>query len=131
MRYLTYQFAHSETLDRAHRWLVHAGVSPDRIHVHHHGVPSLAVAVEPGEVDGIEMVIHAAANADPEGLPSFWDLARLEPAAAATEPIVIASPITPTPLRSFVLGWHPVDAIWGEGTRREIELQDAFEQMWP
>ncbi len=129
--HLTHQFAHSETLDRAHRWLVDAGVAPDRIHVHHHGVPSLTVAIERGEVDGIEMVIHAAENTDPEGLPSFWDLARREPAAAATDPDGDASSTAPRPLPTFLLVWHPVDANWDEETRRQIELQGDFRQMRP
>ncbi len=79
MRYVTHQFAHSETLERAHRWLIHAGIAPDRMQVRRQGVPRLAVSAEPGEVDSIEMVISAAEMADPDGLPSFWDVARLEP----------------------------------------------------
>ncbi len=127
MRYLTHQFAHSETLDRARRWLIDAGVSPDRIHVHHHGVPNLAVAVEPGEVDGIEMVIRAAENPDPDGLPSFWELARLETTeAAASEPVASA---VSRPSESFVLAWHPIDTNWDEEMRRQVEQQRDFREM--
>ena len=57
MRYVTHQFAHSETLERAHRWLIHAGIAPDRMQVRRQGVPLLAVSAEPGEVNSIEMVI--------------------------------------------------------------------------
>jgi hypothetical protein len=131
MRYLTHQFAHSETLDRARRWLVDAGISRDRIHVHRHGVPSLTVEVEPGEVDGIEMVIRAAENNDPDGLPSFWELARLHPTEAPHGHEEIASLTAPEALPSFLLAWHPVDTNWDEDTRREIELQQDFRRMRP
>ena len=76
MRYITHEFAHTETLDRAQRWLIQAGFDPNRIEVHHQGIPRIAVAVEPGEAAGVELVINAAESSDPEGLPSFWDLAR-------------------------------------------------------
>ena len=79
MRYLTHQFAHSETLDRARRWLIHAGISPDRMEVHHYGVPRLAVTADAAEVQSIEMIIRIAEMNDPDGLPGFWDLARLDP----------------------------------------------------
>jgi hypothetical protein len=131
MRYLTHQFAHSETLDRARRWLIDAGVSPDRIHVHRHGVPSLTVAVEPGEIDGIELVIRAAENNDPDGLPSFWELARLKPTEAPDVHVEVASYSAPGSLTSFELAWHPVDTNWDEETRRLIELQQDFREMWP
>jgi hypothetical protein len=131
MRYLTHHFAHSETLDRAYRWLAAAGVSADRMHVHHHGVPSLTVAVEPSEIDGIEMVISAAENTDPDGLPSFWELAHLEPAQAAYGLEAEATSTASRSLPSFVLAWHPVDTIWGGETGEEAELQRDYRRIWP
>jgi hypothetical protein len=131
MRYLTHQFAHSETLDRARRWLVAAGVSPERMHVHRHGVPSLTVAVEAAEVDGIEMVISAAEHSDPDGLPSFWELARLEPALAACAAHVAATSTVSEPLPPFALAWHPVDTMWDEETGEEAELQREYGRIWP
>jgi hypothetical protein len=116
MRYLTHHFAHSETLERARRWLVAAGVSPERMHVHRHGVPSLTVAVEPAEVDGIEMVISAAEHTDPDGLPSFWELARLEPGLVAYAPDVATTSTVSEPPPSFALAWHPVDTMWDQET---------------
>jgi hypothetical protein len=47
VRYITHEFAHAETLDRAQRWLIQAGFDPNRIEVHHQGIPRIAVAVEP------------------------------------------------------------------------------------
>ena len=131
MRYLTHQFAHPETLDRAHRWLIDAGVSPDRMHVHRHGVPSLTLSVEPAEVDGVELVIHAAEIGDPDGLPSFWELARLEPDAVPSQRDELGASTAPEPVHSFALEWHPVEPEYDEETRRQIELQRAYCQMWP
>ena len=75
MRYITHEFAHPETLDRARRWLVQAGFDPSRIEAHSHGVPRLAVAVEPGEAAEVAMLIDAAEASDPDGFPSFLELA--------------------------------------------------------
>ena len=56
MRYITHQFAHLETLERARRWLIQAGFNPSRIEAHTQGIPRLAVAVEPGESAEVELV---------------------------------------------------------------------------
>ena len=50
MRYVTHQFSHVETLERARRWLVQAGIDPSRIEAHTHGMPRISVAVE-GQAD--------------------------------------------------------------------------------
>ncbi len=130
MRYITHEFAHAETLDRAQRWLIQAGFDPNRIEVHHQGIPRIAVAVEPGEAAGVEMVINAAESSDPDGLPSFWDLARqhhvypenLEPAVDAAAEASSAS---------FVVGWRPVDSeneVSQAST--EVELQKELRERW-
>lgn len=131
MRYLTHQFAHSESLDRAHRWLISAGVSSDRMHVHRHGVPRLTVALEPAEIDGIELVIHAAENLDPDGLPSFWELARVEPNEHSTGQACVAALTSRGQVDTFQLEWHQVDETSDEETRRQIELQRDYRQTRP
>ena len=130
MLYLTHLFAHSETLDRARRWLIHAGISPDRMQLHHQGVPRMAIEAEPSEVQSIEMIIRIAEMNDPEGLPGFWDLARLHPAGpdageGTTNPSAATSP------DSFKLAWHPIDAPLDEGLRREVESQKAYRDLRP
>lgn len=129
MRYLTHQFAHSETLDRARRWLIHAGISPDRMQVQHHGVPRLAVAAEPAELQSIEMIIRIAEMNDPDGLPGFWDLARIEPDGPSDEEL--ATPTAPLSRTSFTLAWHPVDATADERTQSQMERQRDSREVRP
>ncbi len=118
MRYVTHQFAHAETLDRASRWLIQAGIAPDRILTRHHGIPSLAVAAEPGEVDGIEMVICAAERGDPDGVVSFWDLAGIHPAETVSDGTVISTALPEHP-GTFPLAWHGVDTDNAAGNEAE------------
>lgn len=128
MRYLTHQFAHSETLDRARRWLIHAGVAPERIRVHHHGIPMLIVTAESAELDGLKMVIRAAETTDPDGLPGIWDLARFphthDHAEAAAAPVT-----TPVGAASFPLAWGAIDGVVDDESRSQIELQRAYREM--
>jgi hypothetical protein len=125
VRYVTHQFAHAETLDRAQRWLIHAGISPDRMQARHHGVPMLAVVAEPGEVDGIEMVIDAAELSDPDGGPSFWHVARIEPTGTAVREGTSSREVQERQA-SFELTWHPVDVIADEAVRSQVEQMKAF-----
>lgn len=113
MRYISHQFAHVETLERARRWLIQAGFDPSRIEAHRQGIPRLALAVEPGESAEVELVIDAAESSDPDGNPSFWDLARqkhiyVQSGEAGGQ---ISEPSQP---HSFLVGWRPID------TEREI-----------
>lgn len=129
MLYLTHSFAHSETLDRARRWLIHAGVAPDRIRVHHHGIPTLIISADSAEFDSLKMIIRAAETTDPDGFPSIWDLARLPHSQDyATEP----SP-TPTEMPvvrpSFPLAWGSVDRDDDEELRSQIELQRTYREL--
>jgi len=119
MRCLTHQFAHSETLERARRWLLHAGISADRMQVHHHGVPRLAVTAEPAEVQSIEMIIRIAEMNDPDGLPGFWDLARLHPVDSEGN-VEVAAPAVPARPSSFPLAWHSVDGAWEDKARPQV-----------
>jgi hypothetical protein len=130
VRYISHEFAHLETLERARRWLVQAGIEPSRIEVHTDGIPRLAVAVEFGEAAEVELIIAAAESGDPDGNPSFWDLARqkhvypepLEPSGSA---------IPETRSESFVIGWRPLDSD-REVTQAttEVDLQRAYREMW-
>jgi hypothetical protein len=110
MRYVTHQFAHVETLERARRWLVLAGIAPSRVEAHTHGILRLVVIVgEGGESAEVQHVIDVAESSDPDGHPGFWELASQGHASrrnivagnggdAATRP------------QSFAVGWHPQDA---------------------
>ena len=78
MRYVTHQFAHLETLERAKRWLIQAGIDASRIEARTQGILSLAVAVEPGESAEVKQIIDAAESSDPDGNPGIWDLASVQ-----------------------------------------------------
>lgn len=128
MRCLTHPFAHAETLDKARRWLIHAGISPDRIHAHHHGMPRLTVVAEPGEMQSIEMIIRIAELNDPEGLPGFWDLARLKTDGPPTPSEEMATGTTLRCRPSFPLAWRAIDEAGDEALRTEIERQKEFRE---
>jgi hypothetical protein len=88
--------------------LVQAGFAPSRIEVHDHGAPRLAVAVEPGEAAEVEMLIDVVERTDPDGFPSFWDLARGSRVSSRDKETSLAE--TPQPHSvSFVVGWRPLD----------------------
>ncbi len=124
MRYMTHQFAHLDTMERARRWLELAGIDPSRIEVHTDGIPRLSVAVEAGESAEVGLLIAAAESADPDGNPSFWDLARqkhIYPVSPA------ATPEPETRSQTFVVSWRPMD--WNAEINQattEIELQKAY-----
>ena len=79
MRYVTHQFAHLETLERARRWLAQAGIDPGRIEARTHGIFSLSIAVEPGESAEVQRIIDAAEFSDPDGSPGMWDVVTEAP----------------------------------------------------
>jgi hypothetical protein len=130
MHYLTHHFAHSETLARARRWLMQAGIPRDRILVHDQGSHRLTVEAEPAEVDSIEMIVRIAAMNDPDGLPGLWNLPYDPPVAEAIHKDR-AEPSAPRPPSSFSLGWTATDPALDESQRREIELQRAYLEMHP
>ena len=109
MRYLTHQFANVQTLDRARRWLVHAGIDPSQIETITTGVPRIAVRLAPGQAAEVSLVIDAAELSDPQGFPSFWDLARQPHFHTGRDP----EPKTLIPElkepRGFVVGYHLSD----------------------
>jgi hypothetical protein len=130
MRYVSHQFAHLDTLERARRWLIQAGFDPSRIEVHTQGIPRLAVAVASGESAVVEWVIGAAESLDPDGNPSFWDLARQQHVypQTATPSGSSAQEFGP---HSFVIAWRPLD-VNREVTQAttDAELQRAYRERW-
>lgn len=121
MRYVTHQFAHVEIMERARRWLIEAGFDPGRIEAHKHGIPRIAVSVEPGQAAEVERIIAAALSSDPDGSPSVWDVARQQhiyPEAA--EP---PGPAGVIHSETFVVGWRPQDSA------REITQQSTEDEL--
>jgi hypothetical protein len=107
--YVTHQFAHVETLERARRWMVQSGIDRSRIEAHTQGILSLAVAVEGGESAEVQRIIDVAESSDPDGYPGTWGLTsrrRVSPQADTAKNTVVAV----THSDSFVVGWHPQDA---------------------
>jgi len=125
--YVTRQFAHLETLERARRWLVQAGINASRIEVHTQGAFRIMVGVEAGEAVEVERVIDAAESSDPDGKPSFWDLAQQHVYPQPVEPA--GTPANPAQSESFVVGWRPLDSD-REVTQAttEIDLQKAYRE---
>jgi hypothetical protein len=108
MRYVTHQFAHVETLERARRWLVHLGIDPSRIAARTHGTINLTVAVGAGESTEVQHVFDVAEASDPHGPPGIWEIAgRRQLDLQADTATSIAGPGTHS--HSFVVGWHPQD----------------------
>jgi len=123
MWYVTHEFAHPETLERARRWLVQAGFDPSRIEVYSTGTPRLAIAVDGGEAAEVELLIDAAEATDPEGYPSFWELAHQPHLhAQIEEPIESTTPETHS--ESFVVSWRPLD------TDREVSQTTTDLLFW-
>jgi hypothetical protein len=119
--YVTREFAHLETLERAKRWLIEVGFHPSRIEVHTQGTPRMTVAVEPGQADEVERVLDAVASSDPDGSPSFWDHSR-HPLGASKHEKPAALPAEALHSETFDIGWRPLDA------HREVISTDTDKQ---
>jgi hypothetical protein len=121
MRYLTHQFAHIETLERAKRWLIQAGIDPSRIEARTQGILSLAIAVESGQSAEVQRIFDAAESSDPDGNPGIWD-------AASQRHVYPQNDTTPAPgghathSESFVVGWQPQD-VDREVTQTDTEVE--------
>jgi hypothetical protein len=109
MRYLTHQFAHIETLERAKRWLIHAGIDPSHIEARTQGILTLAVAVESGESAEVQRIIDAAESSDPDGNPGIWDVASHRHVYPQVDTATVVS-TSEAPAESFVVTWQPRDA---------------------
>jgi len=106
---VTHQFAHVETLERARRWMVQAGIDPSRIEARTQGIFSLAVGVEAGESAEVQRIIDVAEFSDPDGYPGIWGRAHrrhIDPHSAT----VTGTIGTVAHSHSFVVGWHPQDS---------------------
>jgi hypothetical protein len=107
--------------------LIQAGFDPSRIEAHTQGIPRLAVAVEPGEAAEVAMLIDAAESSDPDGFPSFLELARRHIAPRAVEPVDVVE--QPAHASSFVVGWRPVDHDREViQTTTEMNVREAYER---
>lgn len=128
MRYITHEFAHPETLDLVRRWLVQVGFDASRIEAHSHGIPRLAVAVEPGEAVEVAMLIDTAEASDPDGFPSFLQISwqrHVDPQAETFDDSVQEAARS----ASFPMSWRPLDQ--DRGTTHgssEVELQKAYQE---
>ncbi len=131
MRYLTHQFANTETLDRARRWLVHAGFEPSRIEFVSVGVPRIAVKVGSGEAAEASLIIDAAELSDPHGFPSFWDLARRYSLLAKREPEPRPAPLVSREPGSFAVGYRVPDERPELGASTSaVDMRNAFADRW-
>jgi hypothetical protein len=122
VRYITHQFSHVETLERAKRWLVQAGIDPSRIEAHTHGIPRISVTVDGPEAAEVQLVIDVAESSDPEGAPGIWDLARQHYIQRQGVELT-GSPEIASHAESFLVGWRPQDA------EREITQTDTDIQL--
>jgi hypothetical protein len=106
---VTRQFSHIETLERARRWLIQAGINPSHIEAHTHGALRLTVAVSQGFAAEVHRLIDAAESSDPDGNPSFWDVAHGQHVYPQPEAPGQTPPGAPRS-ESYVVGWRPLDA---------------------
>ena len=125
MRVVTHQFAHLETLERAKRWLIQAGIDASRIEARTQGILSLAIQVETGEAAEVKQIIDAAESSDPDGNPGIWDLASQRHIYPQTAPAPAAQHATHS--ESFVIGWRPQDGA-GEVSQTDTELQKNYRE---
>lgn len=125
-KYVTHQFAHHETLDRAERWLRQVGIDPGRIEIHREGVPRITVTPAPEQAAQVEMIFKAAELNDPDGWPSIWELARMPHPHVelnSADTVTATSIVTagPTPV-----GWHPPDvADTGRRSTQHTEIREV------
>jgi hypothetical protein len=126
VRYVTHQFAHIETLERARRWLAQSGFDPARIEARTHGILSLSVAVEQGESAEVQRIIDAAESSDPDGNPGIWDVANQRHVHPQADNSIVAAG-NASHSESFVVGWRPQDAE-REVTQTDTELQKGYRE---
>jgi hypothetical protein len=105
--YYTHHFAHPKTLARVKTWLTRLGLDRRQIESHATGTPRIALRVEPPRLDAIRMLINAVERTDPDGFPSFWEIAKQPYHAPDEAELGEASP--PRERMTEVIGWHPID----------------------
>jgi hypothetical protein len=127
-RYVTHQFAHLDTLGRAEKWLHQLGFDAGQIEVHREGVPWISVMVTPEQTAKAVMVFEAAEHTDPEGWPSFWELAKMphpHPHAASSAEAGSHSELaSPRNVKTFPVSWHPPDSA------RVAETDPGMTAIW-
>jgi hypothetical protein len=127
--YVTREFAHAETLQRAKRWLIELGFHATRIEVHTHGALRLTVMVESGQADEVERLLDAVAAGDPEGAPSFWDHTKHQHHADTEQAKPVQPGAAPLPSETFDIAWRPLDPEREvTQTSTEIEKQKTFRE---
>jgi hypothetical protein len=122
--YVTREFAHLETLERAKRWLIEVGFHPSRIEVHTQGTPRMTVSVESGQADEVQRVLDAVASGDPDGSPSFWDHSK-HPLGASKHENAAPLPAEALHSETFHIGWKPLDPD-REVTSTDTEKQKSY-----
>jgi hypothetical protein len=127
VRNMTHQFAHLETLERARRWLVQAGIDPSRIEARTQGILSLAVAVEHGESAEVQRIIDAAESSDPDGNPGIWDVASQRHVYPQADTATVSPASGTHHSESFVVGWQPEDPA-RDVTQTDTELQKEYRE---
>jgi hypothetical protein len=105
--YFTHHFAHRETLARFKTWLDRVGIEHREVKTQASGMPRIALTIEPGRADAIRMMINAVERSDPDGFPSFWEMAS-QPHHAPADPASVAAQ-EPSRPSSTAIGWHPHD----------------------
>jgi len=126
VRYVTREFAHLETLERAKKWLIEVGFHPSRIEVHTQGTPRMTVAVEAGQADEVERVLDAVASSDPDGSPGFWDHSKQHIDTNQAKPLPPAGAIHS---ETFHITWRPLDADREvTQTSTEVEKQKTYRE---
>jgi hypothetical protein len=125
--YLTHYFAHPETLARFEAWLTYLGVKHHPIDPHDAGIPRIAIRVEPSQMDAIRMLISAVERTDPDGFPSFWEMAA-QPHGHIVARETETSPEGHPP-GFAVIGWHPNDSVPASDPEFR-ELCEAMSRKW-
>lgn len=106
--YFTHHFSSNETLTRALSWLTALGFAPERMEIHSEGIPRLSLAVDPLEWASVEMLLNVVERSDPEGWPSFHELAK-KLAHTHVEAVPSAEPAIGHESHRTAIGWHPAD----------------------
>ena len=128
MGFVTREFVHLETLERAKRWLIEVGFHPSRIEIHTHGTPRITVSVEPGQAAEVNRVLDAVAVGDPEGARASGTMHSIIPSTRNKKSRQLS---TRGGLESetFDIGWRPVDAERDvTQTSTEIEKQKKYRE---
>ena len=126
--YYTHHFAHRKTLNRARAWLADLGFQPHQIRANLTGTPRIAVTVPPGQLGEIRMLINAVELTDPDGFPSFWDLAKPSHTDSGT-PEEAGVP-EPEKTRRTAIGWNPPDRSALEDPELSAIREASGQRLW-